>query len=51
MSKRDFHTWLSNFRYSIADFGYYINFNKVYNNIESIKIELKLNLIMDWIYR
>lgn len=51
MSKRDFHTWLSNFKYSIADFGYYINFNKVYNNIESIKIELKLNLIMDWIYR
>lgn len=39
MSKRDFHTWLSNFRYSIADFGYYIDFNKVYNNIESIKIE------------
>lgn len=51
MAKRDFHTWLSNFRYSIADFGYYIDFNKVYNNIESIKIELKLNLIMDWIYR
>lgn len=51
MAKRDFHTWLSNFRYSIADFGYYIDFNKVYNNIESIKIELKQNLIMDWIYR
>lgn len=42
MSKRDFHTWLSNFRYSIADFGYYIDFNKVYNNIESIKIELNI---------
>lgn len=42
MSKRDFHTWLSNFRYSIADFGYYINFNKVYNNIEAIKIELNI---------
>lgn len=51
MAKRDFHTWLSNFRYSIADFGYYIDFNKVYNNVEAIKIELKLNLIMDWIYR
>lgn len=51
MAKRNFHTWLSNFRYSIADFGFYIDFNKVYNNIESIKIELKLNLIMDWIYR
>ena len=42
MAKRDFHTWLSNFRYSIADFGYYIDFNKVYNNIESIKIELNI---------
>ena len=42
MSKREFHTWLSNFRYSIADFGYYIDFNKVYNNVESIKIELNI---------
>lgn len=42
MSKRDFHTWLSNFRYSIADFGYYIDFNKVYNNVEVIKIELNI---------
>lgn len=42
MSKRDFHTWLSNFRYSIADFGYYIDFNKVYNNVEAIKIELNI---------
>lgn len=42
MSKRDFHTWLSNFRYSIADFGYYIDFKKVYNNVESIKIELNI---------
>ena len=42
MAKRDFHSWLSNFRYSIADFGYYIDFNKVYNNVESIKIELNI---------
>lgn len=42
MAKRDFHTWLSNFRYSIADFNYYIDFNKVYNNVESIKIELNI---------
>lgn len=42
MAKRDFHTWLSNFRYSIADFGYYIDFNKVYNNVEAIKIELNI---------
>ncbi|MBB5226760.1 restriction endonuclease [Treponema ruminis] len=42
MSKREFHTWLSNFRYSIADFNYYIDFNKVYNNVDSIKIELNI---------
>ena len=42
MGKRDFHTWLSKFRYSIADFSYYIDFNKVYNNVESIKIELNI---------
>ena len=42
MASRNFHTWLSNFRYSIADFSYYIDFNKVYNNVESIKIELNI---------
>lgn len=42
MTKRDFHTWLSKFRYSIADFGYYIDFNKVYKNVDSIKIELNI---------
>ena len=42
MAKRDFRTWLSKFRYSIADFGYYIDFNKVYNNVESNKIELNI---------
>lgn len=42
MAKRDFHTWLSNFRYSIADFGYYIDFKKVYNNVDSIKVELNI---------
>lgn len=42
MSSRNFQTWLSSFRYSIADFGYYIDFNKVYNNVESIKIELNI---------
>ena len=42
MAKRDFHTWLSKFRYSIADFGYYIDFNKVYKNVDTIKIELNI---------
>jgi len=37
---RDFNTWLSQFKISISDFGYYINFNKVYKNIDAIKVEL-----------
>ena len=42
MSNRNFNTWLSSFRYSIADFGYYIDFAKVYKNVDSIKIELNI---------
>ena len=39
---RDFNTWLSGFRDSIADYGYYIDFEKVHRNVESIKIELNI---------
>lgn len=42
MTSRNFHTWLSSFRYSIADFSYYIDFNKVYKNVDAIKIELNI---------
>ena len=42
MSSRNFQSWLSSFRYSIADFDYYIDFNKVYNNVDAIKIELNI---------
>lgn len=39
---RDFNTWLSSFRDSIANYEYYINFQKVYCNIDSIKVELNI---------
>lgn len=42
MASRNFNTWLSSFRYSIADFGYYIDFAKVYKNVDSVKIELNI---------
>ena len=42
MSDRNFHTWLSSFRYSISNFDYYIDFDKVYKNVDSIKIELNI---------
>lgn len=40
--KRDFDKWLSTFRDSIATYSYYVDFEKVYGNIESIKIELNI---------
>lgn len=42
MAKRGFNKWISGFRNSIADFGYYIDFDKVYRNVDSIKIELNI---------
>ena len=39
---RDFNTWLTSFRESIADYGYYIDFEKVHRNIDSVKIELNI---------
>ena len=39
---RDFNAWLSSFRDSIADYGYYIDFEKVHRNVESVKIELNI---------
>lgn len=39
---RDFNTWLSSFRDSIADYGYYIDFEKVHRNVENVKIELNI---------
>ena len=39
---RNFSAWLSGFRASIADYGYYIDFEKVHRNVESVKIELNI---------
>lgn len=39
---RTFNTWLSGFCDSIADYNYYINFTKIYNNINDIKVELNI---------
>lgn len=39
---RDFNVWLASFRASISEYGYYIDFNKVYSNVDSIKIELNI---------
>lgn len=39
---RDFGQWLSEFRPSIANYGYYVDFQKVYGNVESMKVELHI---------
>lgn len=40
--KRDFKEWLSKFKYSISGYNYYIDFEKVYRNVEIIKVELNI---------
>jgi len=39
---RDFNAWMSGFRDSIADYGYYIDFEKVHRNVDGIKVELNI---------
>lgn len=39
---RNFNEWLSGFRDSIADYGYYIDFEKVHRNVDSVKLELNI---------
>lgn len=40
--RRNFDEWLASFRETIADYKYYVDFEKVYNNVESIRIELNI---------
>lgn len=40
--ERNFNEWILGFRDSIADYGYYIDFDKVHHNVEQIKIELNI---------
>ena len=40
--KRDFNDWFKNFRDSIAGYGYYTDFEKVFKNANDIKIELNI---------
>ncbi len=42
MSDRDFDVWLSGFRGSISNYGYYIDFEKVYHNVDKMKVELNI---------
>lgn len=39
---RDFKEWLKSFRADIADYSYYVNFDKIYKNVDNIKVELNI---------
>ena len=40
--KRNFNDWFSNFKGSIANYKYYIDFEKVHRNVDKIKVELNI---------
>lgn len=39
---RNFEEWLGTFRKSISDYKYYVDFEKIYANVENCKIELNI---------
>lgn len=39
---RDFNLWLSQFRESIADYQYYVDFDTIYQNIDKVKSRLEI---------
>lgn len=40
--KRNFNEWLGNFKTSISDYTYYVDFPKIYKNVDKIKVELNI---------
>lgn len=42
LNNRNFDEWLSNFKTSISDYTYYVDFEKIYKNVDKVKIELNI---------
>ena len=42
MANRNFGEWLGKMRQSINAYNYYVDFTKVYANVDAIKIELNI---------
>lgn len=40
--KRNFNEWLAKFKVSISDYTYYVDFEKIYKNIDKVKVELNI---------
>ena len=39
---RNFNDWLSKFKTSISDYKYYVDFEKIYKNVDKVKVELNI---------
>lgn len=39
---KNFNEWLNNFKSSISDYSYYVDFKKIYKNVDKIKVELNI---------
>lgn len=39
---RNFNKWLSKFKTSISDYTYYVDFEKIYKNVDKVKVELNI---------
>ena len=42
MLNRNFNEWLSKFKTSISDYTYYVDFEKIYKNVDKVKVELNI---------
>lgn len=42
MMNRNFNDWLSKFKASISDYTYYVDFEKIYKNVDMVKVELNI---------
>ena len=40
--KRDFNEWFSSFKSSISNYAYYVDFDKIYKNVDKVKLELNI---------
>lgn len=39
---RNFNEWLGKFKKSISDYTYYVDFEKIYKNVDKVKVELNI---------
>lgn len=39
---RNFNEWFSKFKSSISDYSYYVDFEKIYRNVDKLKVELNI---------